>query len=71
MRFPARPPAGRRRLQYNYDSVPLLGFQIPILGDTNSTSVPLQQMDDVRNAISLQVPVTLGTQSHHSAVRLQ
>lgn len=46
--------------QYNYDSVPLLGFQIPILGDTNSTSVPLQQMEDVRNSISLQVPVTLG-----------
>lgn len=42
--------------QYNYD----FGFPIPILGDTNSTSVPLQHMEDVRNSIALQLPVTLG-----------
>ena len=42
--------------QYNYD----FGFPIPILGDTNSTAVPLQHMQDVRNSIALQLPVTLG-----------
>jgi len=42
--------------QYNYD----FGFPIPILGDTNSSSVPLQHMQDVRNSIALQLPVTLG-----------
>ena len=46
--------------QYNYDSVPIFGFQVPILGNTNSTSVPLQHMSDIRNSISLQVPVTFG-----------
>lgn len=30
------------------------------VGDTNISSVPLQQMEDIRNAGSLQVPVTLG-----------
>lgn len=30
------------------------------VGNTNDSSVPLQQMEDVRNAISLQSPVTLG-----------
>ncbi len=42
--------------QYNYD----FGFPVPILGDTNSTSVPLQHMQDVRNSIALELPVTIG-----------
>ena len=42
--------------QYNYD----FGFPVPILGDTNSTSVPLTHMEDVRKAFSVGVPVTLG-----------
>lgn len=42
--------------QYNYD----FGFPVPILGDTNSSSVPLQHMEEVRNSIALQLPVTLG-----------
>ncbi len=45
--------------QYNYVPPPFLPPNIEILGNTNSTSVPLQQMEDVRNSISLQVPVTL------------
>jgi hypothetical protein len=42
--------------QYTYVDIP----GVPILGNTNSTSVPLQHMQDTRNSISLQVPVTLG-----------
>ncbi|MBP9902499.1 MAG: DUF3570 domain-containing protein [Verrucomicrobia bacterium] len=33
------------------------------IGDTNSAAVPLQHMEDKRNSISLQVPVTLGINS--------
>lgn len=35
-------------------------FPFGSIGDTNSSAVPLQHMEDERNSISLQVPVTLG-----------
>ncbi len=47
----AAPPS-----KYTYLNIP----GIPLLGNTNSTSVPLKHMQDVRNSISLEVPVTLG-----------
>jgi len=47
----AAPPA-----KYNYD----FGFPVPILGDTNKTTVPLSHMEDERIAFSVETPVTLG-----------
>lgn len=35
-------------------------FPFGSIGDTNSSAVPLQHMEDERNSISFQVPVTLG-----------
>jgi hypothetical protein len=52
----ATPTGAAPPVKYNYD----FGFPVPILGDTNRTSVPLAQMEDVRKAVSLEVPVTLG-----------
>jgi hypothetical protein len=59
----ATPSGAAPAAKYNYDSVPLFGFQVPILGNTNNTSVPLQHMRDERKALSLELPVTLGVHS--------
>ncbi|MFO1488515.1 MAG: DUF3570 domain-containing protein [Verrucomicrobiota bacterium] len=56
----ATPSGAAPATKYNYNSFPLLGFQIPILGNTNNSKVPLQHMEDERNAGSLELPVTLG-----------
>lgn len=47
----AAPPS-----KYNYD----FGFPVTILGNTNSTEVPLAHMEDERKALSIEAPVTLG-----------
>ena len=47
----AAPPS-----KYDYD----FGFPVPILGNTNSTSVPLSHMEDQRKALSVEAPVTFG-----------
>lgn len=56
----ATPSGAAPATKYNYDSVPLFGFQVPILGNTNNTSVPMLHMEDERQALSLELPVTLG-----------
>lgn len=56
----ATPSGAAPPKEYNYDWVPILGFQPPILGNTNGTSVPLKHMDDERKSISLELPITLG-----------
>lgn len=56
----ATPSGAAPAVKYNYDSVPLFGFQVPILGNTNNTSVPMQHMEDERKAVSLEVPITFG-----------
>ncbi len=56
----ATPSGAAPAAKYNYDSVPLFGFQVPILGNTNNTSVPMQHMHDERKALSLEMPITLG-----------
>lgn len=56
----ATPSGAAPAVKYNYDSVPLFGFQVPILGDTNNTSVPMLHMQDERKALSLEMPITLG-----------
>ncbi len=56
----ATPSGAAPASKYNYNSVPLFGFQVPILGNTNNTKVPLQHMQDERNACSLELPITLG-----------
>jgi len=59
----ATPSGAAPATKYNYNSVPLFGFQVPILGNTNNASVPLQHMHDTRKALSLELPVTLGVHS--------
>lgn len=59
----ATPSGAAPAAKYNYDSVPLFGFQVPTLGNTNNPSVPLQHMHDERKALSLELPITLGVHS--------
>lgn len=56
----ATPNGAAPPTKYNYDFMSVYGFQPPIAGNTNSTSVPLQHMEDERKSVSLEVPVTLG-----------
>ncbi len=56
----ATPSGAAPAAKYNYNSVPQFGFQVPILGNTKNTKVPLQHMSDERKACSLEMPLSLG-----------
>ncbi|MFM2295983.1 MAG: hypothetical protein RLZZ350_2396 [Verrucomicrobiota bacterium] len=56
----ATPNGAAPAKKYNYDFFSVYGFQPPIAGNTNNASVPITQLHEFREALSLELPITFG-----------